>query len=241
MVTVILFDLDGTLLPMDQDEFVKGYFGLLSKCFLPRGYEPKKLMNTVWKGTDAMIRNDGKRSNEEAFWTCFAQVYGEDSLKDKPLFEEFYRDEFPRARKYCSFNPMAADVVKILKESGFRVGLATNPIFPQVATHCRIRWTGLQPEDFELCTTYENIGYCKPNPEYFKEVAARMRVAPEECLMVGNDATEDLAARHTGMNVFLLTDCLINREHKDISHCQSGNFEDLLHYVKENFENKIQI
>ena len=27
MVKAVLFDLDGTLLPMDQDEFTKGYFG----------------------------------------------------------------------------------------------------------------------------------------------------------------------------------------------------------------------
>ena len=30
-IKAVLFDLDGTLLPMDQDIFVKSYFGLLAK------------------------------------------------------------------------------------------------------------------------------------------------------------------------------------------------------------------
>ena len=42
--TTILFDLDGTLLPMDQDEFVKAYFSKLAKKLAPLGYEPQKLI-----------------------------------------------------------------------------------------------------------------------------------------------------------------------------------------------------
>lgn len=49
-----------------------------------------------------------------------------------------------------------------LKRRGFGVALATNPIFPSVATESRIRWAGLEPEEFALYTTYENTAYCKP-------------------------------------------------------------------------------
>ena len=41
MIKTILFDLDGTLLPMDQDAFTKAYFKSLSEYLLPFGYEPK--------------------------------------------------------------------------------------------------------------------------------------------------------------------------------------------------------
>ena len=40
-VKVILFDLDGTLLPMVQDEFTKTYFGGLVKKLVPAGYDPE--------------------------------------------------------------------------------------------------------------------------------------------------------------------------------------------------------
>lgn len=118
-----------------------------------------------------------------------------------------------------------------LKARGVRVALATNPIFPRIATEQRIRWAGLAPEDFALYTTYENSTFCKPNPDYYREVVRTLGVQPEECLMVGNDATEDLAAREAGMDVFLLTDCLINTKNRDISACPRGDFAALNAYL----------
>ena len=41
-IKMILFDLDGTLLPMDQNHFVKTYFGALAKKLAPLGYDPEK-------------------------------------------------------------------------------------------------------------------------------------------------------------------------------------------------------
>ena len=100
------------------------------------------------------------------------------------------------------------------------------------ATESRIKWAGLKPEDFEIITTFENFNYCKPNPNYYREVCAKMGVAPEECLMVGNDVLDDMVAEQLGMKVFLLTDCLINKENKDISKYPSGSFENLITYIK---------
>ena len=209
MITTVLFDLDGTLLPMDQDEFVKYYFGLLAKKVAPLGYDPKTLPGNIWSGTAAMVKNDGSCTNEAAFWKRFAAIYGEDVRKDEPVFRHFYENEF----------------------NGARAALASTPMFPAVATESRIRWAGLQPCDFELYTTYENSCHCKPNPAYFQDVAAALRVLPTECLMVGNDATEDLAAEALGMKVFLLTDCLINKDGRDITPYPQGSFDDLLRYI----------
>lgn len=234
MPEMILFDLDATLLPMDQDVFVKEYFKHLARKLSPHGYEARPLVDAVWKGTAAMIRNDGSRSNEDAFWSEFANIFGEDALADRPLFDEFYANEFENARAVCGFNPAAARTVKALKDAGFRVALATNPIFPAAATERRIRWAGLEPEDFELRTTYENSRFCKPNPAYYTDVARQLNVKPSDCLMVGNDVTEDMAAQEAGMSVFLITDCMINRENKDISVYPHGSFEQLEEYVKKN-------
>jgi len=121
--------------------------------------------------------------------------------------------------------------VRCLKAHGLRVALATNPIFPRIATEQRIRWAGLAPEDFALYTTYENSTFCKPNPDYYREVARTLGVSPVECLMVGNDALEDMAARETGMDVFLLTDCLINTKGRDLSAYPKGNFAALNVYL----------
>lgn len=171
------------------------------------------------------------QSDEEAFWKKFANIYGEKTLADKPLFDEFYATDFHAAKGYCGFNPNAAIAVHTVKEMGLRTALATNPIFPAAATESRIRWAGLEPEDFELYTTYENIGFCKPNPDYYREIAKRLGVQPEKCLMVGNDVTEDMVAEKAGMQVFLLTDCLINKERKNISVYPRGSFLQLLDHI----------
>lgn len=230
-VTTVLFDLDGTLLPMDQDIFINTYFKHLAAKLAPLGYEPKKLLKTIWDGTMAMIANNGSRPNIDAFWEVFAQVYGEDSLAHKPFIDGFYSSEFARVQEVCGFSPMAKEIVDSLKAEGKTVVLATNPIFPAVATENRIRWAGLTPEDFVLYTTYENSSFCKPNPKYYTEILEKIGRRPEECLMVGNDVSEDMITEKLGMNVFLLTDCLINKNEKDISAYPHGSFPELKDYL----------
>lgn len=232
-ITTVLFDLDGTLLPMDQDVFISAYFKGLAARIAPHGYEPKALIQSIWAGTAAMIQNDGSKSNEQAFWENFAGHFGEKAREDEPLFAEFYRTDFQQVQAVCGYEPMAAKVVRQLKEAGKRVVLATNPIFPAIATESRIRWAGLLPADFELYTTYENSSFCKPNLAYYKEILEKLQVSGEECLMVGNDVGEDMIARSLGMKVFLLTPCLINKGNLSTDEFPSGDFDRLLQFMEE--------
>ena len=231
-ITTILFDLDGTLLPMDQDEFVKAYFGLLAKKLAPHGYDAEQLIPAIWSGTKAMVKNTGAVTNEEAFWDDFTSTYRADARKDIPLFEEYYRTDFQKVRAVCGFHEGAAQTIGLVKELGFRTVLATNPIFPAVATESRIRWAGLKPEDFELYTTYENARFCKPNLDYYRDILTQLGVCAEECLMVGNDVGEDMIAAKLGMQVFLLTDCIINKGNEDISVYPHGSFPELMAYIR---------
>lgn len=231
-VKAVLFDLDGTLLPMDQDVFVKAYFKGIAQRLARIGYDPEKLIGAIWQGTGAMIKNDGSKTNEEAFWECFSHIYGEDKREDEPYFEDFYRCDFDKVREVCGFNENAKKIVDMLKEKGIRRVLATNPIFPAIATESRIRWAGLSPSDFELYTTYENIGYCKPNPEYYKEILRRLSLNADECVMIGNDVSDDMVAQELGIKTFLLTDNLINKENTDIAIYPHGGFIELYTFLK---------
>ena len=228
----VLFDLDGTLLPMDQEVFVKDYLGRMAAFLAPHGYDPEKLIKAVWKGTGAMVKNDGKARNEDVFWAVFDRVMERDGRADNALFDEFYQREFQKARNSCGFQPAAAPAVREIRSLGYRVILATNPLFPAVATQSRIRWAGLEPEDFEHITTYENARFCKPNPDYYREILGKLNLNPGDCLMVGNDVDEDMVVETLGMKAFLLTDCLINRNQADISRYPSGGFSELLQYVR---------
>ena len=231
-IKTILFDLDGTLLPMDQDVFVKAYMKGLAAYMVPYGYDPQLLLEGLWKGTGAMVQNDGAKTNEDVFWEVFSAIVGKDGRKDESIFQTFYETEFQKAKTACGFAPQAAEIVRDLKKRGFQVVLATNPLFPAIATQNRIRWAGLTPEDFDLYTTYEHSSSCKPNLAYYREIMGKIGSVPEQCIMVGNDVGEDMVAQDLGMKTFLLTDCLINREEADISQWPHGGFDALQAYLK---------
>lgn len=233
MTTAILFDLDGTLLPMDQDKFVKSYIGRMARKLAPHGYDPELLTAGLWKGTGAMVKNTGEKTNEEVFWNVFNAVLGKDCRIDDEKFMDYYRNEFQLVAQDCGYDPRAAETIREIKSLGFRVALATNPLFPSIATCSRAKWAGLNPDDFEIITTYENSRHSKPNPDYYRDILATLDLKPENCVMVGNDVQEDMVAQTLGMKVFLLTDSLINRTGEDISRYPHGSFGELMNFIRE--------
>lgn len=226
MITTILFDLDGTLLPMDTNLFAKIYFKSLAAKFVPYGYEPNEFIGVIGLGTKAMVKNDGTMTNEKAFWKAFYGAYP-DATKHRHVFDEFYAEEFEKLKACCGYSPKADGIVKMLKTKGKRVILATNPLFPAVATDMRIKWAGLDKSDFEAVTTFENSCYCKPNLDYYKALLEQIGEEAQNCLMVGNDVGEDMIARELGMKVFLLDDCILNPKGLDISDIPHGGFDEL--------------
>ena len=231
-IKTVLFDLDGTLLPMDPDVFIKAYFGGLAKKLAPHGYDPKVLIDGIWAATMATIKNDGSITNEARFWQTFEEMLGEGVREDIPLFDAYYRENFDEARTSCGYTPNARKLLDRLHQNGIQAVLATNPIFPAIATEKRMRWAGLSPEDFLLYTVHENSHHCKPNLDYYRDILNTLSLDPAECLMVGNDVDEDMIAERLGMQVFLLTDCIINRSNEDISRFPHGNFDDLMDFLQ---------
>lgn len=228
----ILFDLDGTLLPMDEDRFTRYYFGMLCRRMARFGFEAQQLIDTIWAGTKAMYKNDGTRSNEDAFWEVFEAVYGIPKEKHLADFEDFYAHEFNEAIVATEPTPLARAILDECHEKGFDVYLATNPIFPRVGTVNRIHWAGLTEEDFRDITTYESCTYCKPNPMYYTELVLKNGLDPSECIMIGNDISEDLAAKDIGMKGFLVTNCLLNKGQRSDDADWRGSLLDVLEFIK---------
>lgn len=231
MITTILFDLDGTLLPMDQTVFTNDYCTRLAKRIAPFGYDPKSVVKALWIGVKAMVENDGTCTNEERFWQAFGSILGNSIREHEVALDDFYRTEFNEVAKVCGYTEQARKLIDWLKEQGYRIVLATNPFFPAIATESRIRWAGLSPDDFELYTTFEDFSYCKPNLKYYEEILSKIGCKPEECLMVGNDVGDDMVTESLGMKVFLLTDCLINEIGKDINLYPHGSFKELFEFI----------
>jgi FMN phosphatase YigB (HAD superfamily) len=231
-IKAVFFDLDGTLLPMDQHRFTKTYFNLLAAKLAPMGIAPEALIAAVWNGTKAMVKNDGSASNEAVFWAHFEAETGLQTTVCKPVCDEFYPNEFHGARTETRENPLAAEAVRLAGQQNRTVVLATNPLFPMVGQAARLSWLGLTPENFRFVTSYENSRFCKPNPRYYQELCASLGLVPEECLMVGNDELEDMhAAAAAGLSGYLVTDCLLpSQEHP--WHGPRGTFTELLTFLR---------
>ena len=233
MISTVLFDLDGTLLPMDQDEFIRAYLGGLVTTLAPCGYDPEAIGNALWASTRAMMKNDGALSNEQVFWNSFSQILGEGVRGEEDRLRSFYEGDFQKVKAVCGYTPLAKEIVDTVRNAGLTVVLATSPLFPAVATEERVRWAGFDPSDFAYITTYENSKYCKPNPTYYTDLMGKMGLSPEECLMIGNDVGDDMVAESVGMQVFLVTDHLINRQNRDINDFRHGDLNALCEFIKE--------
>ena len=104
---------------------------------------------------------------------------------DIPKFDDFYNKGFHNAKVYTQPNGRAKELVLAARAKAKKVILATNPFFPPVAVTSRLAWAGIEPEDFDLITHYDNSKFCKPNPAYYIEITDKLGVNPENCLMIG--------------------------------------------------------
>lgn len=231
MYDAILFDLDGTLLGLDNDQFVTYYFKALAPKLAPY-YPQTDFMTLIGTATEAMIRSDGKQG---FLRDVFQQAYDRTSpvkfAELEPVFLSFYENEFNQVAAVSRPLPLAPRVLEAAAAITPRIALATIPIFPRIAIEARLRWGSLEHFPFSLITSFENMHFSKPNPNYFLEIAEKLGVNPEKCLMAGNDHRDDLAAASVGMETFLVSDDPLNSEQELHPPTYSGTLEELQQFL----------
>lgn len=238
-MNTVLFDLDGTMLPMDMKEFTDTYVLILKNRLISAGFDADEIIAGMWVGIKAIVENDGMITNEDCYWKAFESFLtkGEGKLdrKIKRKLEKemvkFYQEDFGVVRYVTHPNDVVAECIEILKNKGYQIVAATNPIFPEIATLERINWAGLDPKDFSLITTYENSCFAKPNLEYYKYIMKVLDKDPEDCLMVGNDVHEDMCAKQLGIDVFLLDEYVLNTHNEDTFEIKKGNWNVFKQYI----------
>lgn len=196
---------------------------------------PARLVEQVMASTYVMIRStDPAMTNAQVFARDFFPKVGMEEAALMPLFDNFYREKFPALIAACPGVPgLARKVVQTAVDKGYEIVLATNPLFPRAAIEERMRWIEVDDLPWRLVTTYEEMHACKPQPAYYQEVLEHIGRHPGECLMVGNDVQEDGVAATLGMEVFFVTDFLMDREGRELRPGCSGTLVEFLGRLEE--------
>jgi len=205
MIRAVLFDIDNTLILYDEFEFFRQYIPRASAVFADI-IPPESFADTIISATQKMMQNDGSLKNRELFLSFFC---GDRPDLREDLWErfiEFYRTGFPALQDMLTAPPGIQEVFSRLQQLDIILGAASNPIWPEEVQEMRISWSGINADVFSYITHIENMSYCKPREEYYYEISRHLQVPPEECLMVGNDRINDLAAGRAGMKTYLTTD-----------------------------------
>jgi len=234
MVKAILFDLDGTLLDIDMEYFLKHYFRKMMIMADECGYSnSKRLAEHIFESTGIMIADRNPNTyNREVFMADFLKRWQYPREEMEAFFEKFYKMSFPQLKRYCRPFPGVPEMMETVFERDIKVIIATNAVFPVTALEQRLEWAGVGNFDYELITSYENMHFCKPHIEYYEEIIDNITVKPEECLMVGNDTGEDLPAGKIGIKTFLVEDRLIDRG-GDFKPDWRGTLNDFFSFVEQ--------
>jgi FMN phosphatase YigB (HAD superfamily) len=205
MLNAILFDLDNTLILFDEARFYQGYFQKIEKLFTDI-MPADKFVEQLIGATRALVQNKGEMTNAEYFMTAFAQDYKDRRKELWNRFLHFYETEYDNLEANFKLPDHLYETMDKIVQTGLKMVLASNPIFPFDVQMKRLAWAKLDHLPFDLVTHIENMSFCKPRIEYYLEISQKINEPPENCMMVGNDPVNDLIAAHTGMKTYLVDD-----------------------------------
>jgi HAD superfamily hydrolase (TIGR01549 family) len=230
-IRAILFDLDGTLVQVEMQEFIPRYLQKLSAWFAPE-IEPVRFQSLVRAAITGLLQpRTADVTNEELLLQGLEQQLQLKPDRFRQTYRQWIAEEVEMLQPLVAPHPLTRTLVEMAFERECRVVIATNPVFPRALIEARLRWAGLADCPFELVTCYENSCHCKPNPEYFQEILDKLQLPPAACLMVGNDNYHDVAARMAGIPTFLVETWLIDRGPAGLRPDYRGDHQELLAFL----------
>ena len=208
MTLTLLVDLDDTLLDNDFANFLPYYLEALGKHMRSIA-EPEVLIPNLMAATQKMIENKRPdRTLKQVFDNSFFPALDVTPDEFQTASDNFYAEVFPNLRRYTKQRPDAIQLVNQTLEAGYRIAIATNPLFPRVAIVERLEWAGIPPQDyaFSMITSYERFHFAKPNPAYFAEILAQIGWPEGGIIVIGDNLNDDIiASRRLGLPAFWIS------------------------------------
>jgi FMN phosphatase YigB (HAD superfamily) len=205
MLRAILFDLDNTMVLFDEPAFYERYFIRIYRVFSDI-FSPDEFRNRLLRATMALRGNSGAVNNRRFFMKVFVERYENLATEIWRRFMKFYEDDYDEIQVEVKVPSGLHAVISRLQQSGLKLVVASNPIFPLIVQQKRMAWAGIDRFRFDLVTHIENMSFVKPRLEYYLQICEKIGEAPGDCLMVGNDPINDMVAGATGMKTYLTTE-----------------------------------
>lgn len=207
----IIFDLDGTLIVNDANNFLKHYFPSVKNFFNKIGHDGKKIVNLLIESIPMLEKNDGKITNYKMMFDHITNHSNYTYEELDALFMRYYQETYDEISSLTTQKmPYSFEILEELNKKGYNLFLFTNSFFPRIAIEKRLAWGGLKPDYFKYITTYDNSSYCKPNPNYYIEAINKLGLNINESLMVGNNVLEDGIVETIGLDLYLIEDQKLN-------------------------------
>jgi len=235
-ITTLLFDLDGTLVRMNRSGLELRFMARAVVRFA-RVIPPWRYRKAFWEGAEALQRHGTDATN----WTVFLETLGRHARCPPAELERIARvcveKDFAHLGDRYGPIPGARETLLHASELGYRLVVATNPVFPRLAVEMRLSWGKLGDVPFDFITNSECMTRCKPDPAFYKELLEKLGVEGRQCVMIGNDARKDLPANELGCLTYLVempeTRALIEQVKGDPRLDGWGSFEDLRRWLQE--------
>jgi len=240
---IILFDLDDTLLENPMERFLPGYLQSLAQ-YLSDFIAPKDLPKAILNGTDQMVNNlIPSKTLEECFDDYFYPLIAvaKEKIEDKII--RFYREEFPKLAPLTNEIPQAATVIDQLFKD-HKIIIATNPLFPKIAIDHRIKWAklGFEANNFSYVTSFEEMHFTKPRPEYIAETLGKIGWLDEPAVMIGNEWDMDIVpAELLGLPTFFIGSPPLDPEIEVNPLSSNGRIEDIPDWISSLISKKIKL
>lgn len=230
-INTIMFDLDGTLLPMDNEKFTSAYLKSINSFIYGNLGDVNFTKYMMYAVSKMQKDKDGSLTNMQKFTNYFNEVSTIKFDIFKRYVNEYYAKELDKLSGEVEKEPLVKMTVAMIKKKGYKLILATNALFPEKAIEVRLKWCGLNPNDFSFIATIDNMHYIKPNLEFYKELMGVNDLNEESCMMVGNDVREDLIASELGISTYYLNEYGINESGAKID-CPQGTYVQFYEWAK---------
>ncbi|MHA2245937.1 MAG: HAD family hydrolase [Candidatus Hodarchaeales archaeon] len=248
-ITTLLFDIDNTLLLLDEQEFLQVYGKLIHGFFKEEQPDIQKFMRILLESTAKMYEKDLPKLNTfSKFAQDFSSKIGLSQEEIIKRFLLFYKTDFHQVSCVVSPVPIAKTLLSLASKY-FTVVAATTPLFPTIANKKRLEWVGLGTNNipWKEITSAENYHFTKPHLEYYQELLCRINRKSSECLIIGNDIVNDMVAGQLGIRTYLVTNSKksnkiiqtsLDHEKPDFAVDYSGSLEDFHDSLKQFIRNR---